>query len=131
MPNQKDTFDAELDAILGELSFSGGEDGSTEAFAALSTELAGTEFGIEAESGLMSMLGVDDDPMMEELIFNVIKNRARRILQDLVNLAKKYRNCPKCILLVTKTAALFKAGKYPQAIVAGIQAVNCFRTCAR
>lgn len=131
MPTEKDTFDAELDAILGELAVDTGEDGSTEAFSALSAELAGSEFEIAGETGLMSMLEIDGDPMMEELIFNVIKNRARRIVQDLIKLAKKYRNCPKCILLVTKTVALFKAGKYPQAIVFGIKAVDCFRTCAR
>lgn len=77
MPTEKDTFNAELDAILGELAFDTGEEGSSEAFAALSAELDGTEFGFGPETGLMSMLDVDGDPMMEELIFNIIKNRAR------------------------------------------------------
>ena len=45
MPTEKDTFNAELDAILGELAFDTGEEGSSEAFAALSAELDGTEFG--------------------------------------------------------------------------------------
>lgn len=131
MPTEKDTFNAELDAILGELAFDTGEEGSSEAFAELSAELDGTEFGFGPETGLMSMLDVEGDPMMEELIFNIIKNRAQRILRDLVKLAKRYRNCPRCILLVTKTAVFFKAGKYPQAIASGIQAVACFRSCAR
>ena len=131
MPTEKDTINAELDAILGELAVSTGEDGSSEAFAALSAELAGSEFEMASASGLMSTLDVDGDPVMEELIFNIIRDRARRIVQDLIKLAVKHRHCAKCILLVTKTAALFKAGKYPQAIVTGIQAVECFRSCAR
>ena len=131
MPTDNTAFNAELDAILAELAIDTGENGSSEAFAALSAELAGSEFEISGGAGLMSMLDTGGDPVMEELIFGIIKERARRIVQDLIRLAQKYRHCAKCILLVTKTAALFKAGKYPQAIVTGIQAVNCFRTCAR
>ncbi|TVP70142.1 MAG: hypothetical protein EA339_13465 [Rhodobacteraceae bacterium] len=130
MPTQQELLNQELDDILAELGLDGADGEDSDAISALSAEIAGTEFDMGAGSDVMKMLGADNDPQMEALIFNIIARQARRLIQRLIALARRYRNCPRCIALVTQAVAHFKAGRYAQAIATGTRAVACFRTCA-
>jgi hypothetical protein len=76
------------------------------------------------------MLGVGEDPVVDEMFFGWIKDKARKLIERLIKLVKKYRNCPKCIAHVTAAVAAFKTGSYVAAIAAAVKAINCFRTCA-
>lgn len=130
MPTENDILNNELDQILEELGVASVSDDDNEALAMLGAELAGTEFDMGESADVMSMLGMEDDPELQELIFGIIVSRARRLIQQLIALARRYRHCPRCIGLVTQTVALFKAKKYAQAIATGLRAVQCFRSCS-
>lgn len=129
MPTEHDTFNDELDDILDELGISDASDESSEALALLDAELAGTEFDAGASSDVMTMLGIEDDPEMQQLVLGIVARRARRLIQRLIDFARRHRNCARCVGLVTQAVALFKAKRYAQAIATGARAVQCFRTC--
>ncbi len=129
MPTEQELLNEELDGILAELGLDAGGEEDDGAFAALSAELAGTEFDM-GSADTMTMLGAGDDPELQLMVFGIIGRQARRLVQRLVDLARRYRNCPRCIALVTQTVAHFKAKRYAQAIASGRRAVQCFRTCA-
>ena len=130
MPTENEILNTELDQILEELGVASVSDDDNEALAMLGAELAGTEFDMGGKTDAMAMLGMDDDPELQELVFGIIVTRARRLIQQLIALARRYRNCPRCIGLVTQAVALFKAKKYVQAIATGTRAVQCFRSCS-
>ncbi len=130
MPTEQEMLNDELDQILDELGISDASDDGNEALAMLNAELAGTEFDTGESAGVMTMLGIENDPEMQELVLGIIARRARRLVQQLADLARRHRHCVRCIGLVTQTVALFKAKQYPQAIAMGIRAVQCFRSCS-
>ncbi|MBX3743778.1 MAG: hypothetical protein KF833_00570 [Verrucomicrobiae bacterium] len=120
----------ELDAIVEEFGLDIPSEESNDALASLNAELKGTEFAASPNESL-GALGLGDDPSFEPLIFNVIKNRAKKLIEKLIALAKKYKNCPKCIAYVTAAVAAFKTGNFLSALAAGAKAVSCFRGCAK
>ena len=123
---------AELDSLTAEFGLVAPSNESSAAMATLSAAIAGTEFAAASapELSSLSTLGVDGDPMVDEMFFGWIKERARKLIERLVALALKYRNCPKCIGYVTAAVAAFKSGSFVSAIAAGVKAVACFRSCA-
>jgi hypothetical protein len=123
---------AELDAITAEFGLAAPSSEAGTAMATLDATIAGTEFASASTSELttLSALNADGDPLVDEMFFGWIKDKARKLIEKLIGLAKRYRNCPKCIGHVTAAVASFKSGSFASAIASGIKAVSCFRNCA-
>lgn len=122
---------AELDAIAAEFGLAIPSEAGTP-LAALDVAIAGTEFAgaSQADSPGLAALDTEGDPVVEEMFLGIIRDRARKLIERLIGLARKYRNCPKCIGHVTAAVAAFKTGRFPAAIVAAVKAIGCFRGCA-
>ncbi|TQM90509.1 hypothetical protein BD293_3902 [Roseinatronobacter monicus] len=67
MSTEHDSLNNELDQILEELGVTTTSDDDNEALSMLSAELDGTEFDMGESADVMTMLGIDDDPEMQEL----------------------------------------------------------------
>ncbi|MFN3938505.1 MAG: hypothetical protein ACK4KW_13125 [Gemmobacter sp.] len=118
-----------LEAEFGSMSeFMPGAD-EDPAMAALTEALDGS--GIEIEQADFSTMGLGQDPAMDAFFFNWIKNRVRKLLQQLAQLAIRYKACTACVAMVARAVAQFKAGNFPGALATALAAVACFRKCAK
>lgn len=106
---------------------------TTDAFAELDAELAGTELAPMSAAAPMSFgaMGLGDDGEVDAFFFSWIKNKAKKLIQKLVKLVKRYGDCVQCVSKVTRAVALFKAKKYPAAIKAAYDAYRCIQKCAK
>jgi hypothetical protein len=115
-----------LDADFGALA-NVFDEATAEAYAQLDAELQGTDLGFEeAEFGALDL---GEDPEADALFLNWIKDKVKKLIQKLVALVKKYKTCAHCVPKVATAVALFKAGKYSQALKAAYDAYNCIRKC--
>lgn len=131
MPSEQELLKKELDDILEEFGLDDdGDEESNDAMAALNAEIKGTEFDKADSTDMIKMLGADNDSEINLLFLGWVRRRASRLVERLIDLARRHRNCPRCVALVTQAVAQFRAGRFPQAIATGTRAVRCFRSCA-
>lgn len=125
---------ASLESEFGELGFDlmSTDDKTADAFSELDAELAGTDLAPMGVSGMSyDMMGLGADPEVDAFFFSFIASKAKKLIQTLVKLVKRYGDCIQCVSKVTKAVALFKQKKYPAAIKAAYDAFRCIQKCAK
>ncbi len=96
------------------------------------------EAGITPEAGAMGAMGgpgmdfsalAQSDPEAAMFIGNWIKNKVRKLIQQLAALARRYVRCAHCLRQLRELIALFRRGQYLKALHAAYKTFTCFRQC--
>ncbi|SLN61701.1 hypothetical protein [Pseudooctadecabacter jejudonensis] len=85
-------------------------------------EMADGNYGDNGEEGLGSWVRDRVKP-----IVNAIKNRAKKIIKKMVELARRLGKYAKCVGKIVAAITAFKAKKYGTAIKAAYEAFKCIR----
>ena len=139
MTTSQDTSLAELQADLAELesefaelaAFEPMDHHTEEAYAALDAELAGSGFEASSQPDMLTALSADGDPEVNALVFGIVRRNAQRLINRLLSLIHKHRQCVSCVPMVTRAVLLFKIVRYAAAIAQAVRALRCIIACAR
>ena len=143
LQNIEDDF-AELNEMFGSegLNFS---EASSEELSALDAALEDSDIveGSGQSSGQLTLMAAADGIIDEQTFseqgwwdkfkdkvnpINILKNKAKKLLQKLIRLVKKYSKLKTCVPGVTKAALLFKAGKFASSLKQAYSSYKCIKS---
>ncbi len=126
----------ELDAEFGlDLAEQGFEPDALAAMSELEDELDLAEIsefgeGVGEEMSFAS-LGMDD-PGVQPFFFNYIKKKARRLINKLIAIVRRYgKKCAPCVRMLVGAIKLYRRRKYLSALYQGYRTYRCIRRCIR
>jgi hypothetical protein len=121
---------AAMDAEFAEMGLEEMDSELSEAFAELDTELEAAGLGsLGFEAGSLSELA--DNDFDEAFIGKFLRNKAKKLIANIVRLVRQYGDCAKCVPKVVEAVAYFKTKQYASAIRAAYDAYLCIRSCTR
>ncbi len=92
------------------------------------------EFGLE-EAEAISLEGLveegEEGRVDAEFLHRWLKRKARRLIRWLIRLARRYRHCRQCIVLLTRAIVAYRRNRYVSALRYAYRTYRCLRRCAR